>query len=307
MKTAPPPTLSSRQLWMAALKLPMYSVAIMPIVLGSAVAYWETQRIDWSTAIAFGLAAILILVWENLCNDVFDAATGIDRRKYHSLVNLTGQRRLLFWLAQGCLVAGLALITAIAQEQGWVMLGLILACCGLGYLYQGPPFRLGYHGLGELLCFPAFGPLAVSAAYFSQTGRFSETALLASISLGISTTLVLFCSHFHQAEDDLAAGKRSPIVRLGTARAAQVLPWACGLTLAAIAGPIIAGAFPVQTAIALVSVLPARNLCGYLRTWHAEPSASKNAKFLAIHFQFWSGLLLSLGFAIAVWMQATAA
>lgn len=298
--------MSPRQLWFAAIKLPMYSVAVMPIVLGSAVAYWETQRINWETALSFGLAAILILVWENLCNDVFDATTGIDRHKYHSLVNLTGQRQLLFWLAQLCLVAGLALIAAIAQEQGWIMLGLILACCGLGYLYQGPPFRLGYHGLGELLCFPAFGPLAVSAAYFSQTGRFSETALLASISLGISTTLVLFCSHFHQVEDDLAAGKRSPIVRLGTARAARLLPVACGLTLVAIAAPIFSGIFPAQAAIALMSLLPARKLCRYLRVWHAQPSASSSAKFLAIHFQFWSGLLLSLGFALAVWMKAAA-
>lgn len=299
MQTAPTRPTQPRKLWLAALKPPMYSVAIMPIVLGTAVAYWEIGQFNGVTALRFGLAAILILLWENLCNDVFDAATGIDRHKHHSLVNLTGRRWLLFWLAQASLIAGLVLIAAIAQTQGWLILGLILVCCLLGYLYQGPPFRLGYRGLGELLCFPAFGPLAVSAVYFSQTGTFSATALWASISLGISTTLVLFCSHFHQVEDDLAAGKKSPIVRLGTARAAQLLPWACGLTLAAIAGPILAGLFPAWTAIALLSVWPARSLCRYVQTWHSQPAAISRSKFLAIHFQFWSGLLLSLGFVLA--------
>ena len=41
---------------------------------------------------------------------------------------------------------------------------LVASCCFLGYLYQGPPFRLGYQGLGEPLCWIAFGPLAYSAA-----------------------------------------------------------------------------------------------------------------------------------------------
>jgi len=32
-------------------------------------------------------------------------------------------------------------------------------CCALGYSYQGPPFRFGYQGLGEIICFICFGPL----------------------------------------------------------------------------------------------------------------------------------------------------
>ena len=45
-----------------------------------------------------------------------------------------------------------------------LVLALVLLCCGLGYIYQGPPFRLGYRGLGEPLCWLAFGPCATAAA-----------------------------------------------------------------------------------------------------------------------------------------------
>ena len=47
----------------------------------------------------FLLAAILLL-WENLSNDVFDAETGVDALgKPHSVVNLTGRRGRIAWLS----------------------------------------------------------------------------------------------------------------------------------------------------------------------------------------------------------------
>ena len=43
----------------------------------------------------------------------------------------------------------------------------------MGYLYQGPPFRFSYLGLGEPLCFAAFGPLATCAFYLAQVSGHS--------------------------------------------------------------------------------------------------------------------------------------
>eukprot|EP00879_Flechtneria_rotunda_P010519 GHRR01010996.1.p1 GENE.GHRR01010996.1~~GHRR01010996.1.p1 ORF type:complete len:144 (-),score=28.36 GHRR01010996.1:307-738(-) len=40
--------------------------------------------------------------------------------------------------------------------------------------------------------------------------------------VGITTTVILFCSHWHQIEGDIKAGKMSPLVRLGTAKACEV-------------------------------------------------------------------------------------
>lgn len=289
----------NRRLWLAAIKPPMYSVAIMPIVLGTAVAFAETQRFQGAIFWTFMLSAILILAWENLSNDVFDAATGIDLNKAHSLVNLTRNKPLIFWLANLCLGFGIAGILAIALwQQDFTVLGLILACCGLGYTYQGPPFRLGYQGLGEILCFFAFGPLGVAAAYYSQTQTWSAGNLIAASILGITTTLVLFCSHFHQVEDDLAAGKRSPIVRLGTQRGAQLLPWLCGSVFALTGLGLILGQFSLWSLLVFASVLPALRLCRHVLTFHDQPLLVSNSKFLAIHFHFWSGVLLSLSFVL---------
>ncbi|MGG6293099.1 2-carboxy-1,4-naphthoquinone phytyltransferase [Leptolyngbya sp. AN02str] len=289
----------SKKLWMAAIKPPMYSVAIMPIAVGTAIAWAETRTLHWPIFLTFLLSAVLILAWENLSNDVFDSETGIDQNKHHSLVNLTGNKPLIFWIGNLCLALGVLGIVAIALwQRDFTVLGLILACCGLGYLYQGPPFRLGYHGLGEILCFFAFGPLAVEAAYYSQTQTFSLTALAASVVVGISTTLVLFCSHFHQVADDIAAGKRSPIVRLGTQRAANLLPWACGGLFGLIVVGAALGFFPLWTLIALASLPPALSLCRHVGQFHNHPERVSNSKFIAVSLHFWSGVLLCLGFVV---------
>lgn len=286
-----------KKLWLAAIKPPMYSVAIMPIALGTAVAYAETGRIDWGIFTTFLVSAILILAWENLSNDVFDSETGIDRNKPHSLVNLTGNKSLIFWIGNGCLMAGIAGILAIAWwQRDFTILGIILLCCGLGYAYQGPPLRLGYQGLGEILCFFSFGPLAVSAAYYSQTQTGSTASLIASMILGITTSLILFCSHFHQVEDDIAAGKRSPIVRLGTRRGAKLLPWICGSVFVLTGLFVALGIFPGWTLLVFGSLPPAIKLCRHVRSNHDKPDRVSNCKFIAVAFHFWSGVLLCLGF-----------
>ncbi len=121
------------KLWLAAIKPPMYSVAIMPIWLGTAIAYAETKTLHSGIFLIFLLSAILILAWENLHNDLFDSETGIDRNKLHSVVNLTGSKALIFWLGNLCLSLGIAGILAITWwQQDWTILSLVLLCCFLG-------------------------------------------------------------------------------------------------------------------------------------------------------------------------------
>ncbi|MBF2034498.1 MAG: 2-carboxy-1,4-naphthoquinone phytyltransferase [Leptolyngbyaceae cyanobacterium T60_A2020_046] len=293
-----------KKLWLAALKPPMYSVAMMPIVIGSAVAYAETQVFQAGIFVTFLVSAVLILAWENFSNDVFDSDTGIDINKHHSLVNLTRSRRLVFILGHLCLSLGIMGIVAIAlRQQDPTVILLILLCCALGYAYQGPPFRLGYQGLGEILCFFSFGPLGVGAAYYSQTQSWSAMSQLAGVLIGITTSLVLFCSHFHQVEDDLAAGKRSPIVRLGTARSAVLVPWCCGISLVLAGAAVALDAFPVWTLLMLASMPSAVRLSQHVLTYHDQPVKVSNAKFYAIGFHFWSGLLLGLGFVLTTVFQ----
>jgi 2-carboxy-1,4-naphthoquinone phytyltransferase len=290
---------SKNKLWLAAIKPPMYSVAIMPIIIGTAVAFGQTQIFRPEIFFTFLTGAIFILAWENISNDVFDSETGIDKNKAHSVVNLTQNKTLTFWLANFCLTVGILEILVISWwQKDLTVLGLILIACFFGYIYQGPPFRLGYHGLGEIICFIAFGPISISAVYYSQTQHFSLISLVTSIILGITTSIILFCSHFHQVEDDLAAGKRSPIVRLGTAKGATLLTW---FTLSIFPFSLIfalVGYFPLPTLIIFASLPWAVQLVLHVQKYHQQPEKVSNCKFIAVNFHFISGILLALGFIL---------
>lgn len=299
-RTADP---TKKKLWLAAIKPPMYSVAIMPIWVGTAVAYAETGIFQIAIFATFLISAILILAWENLSNDVFDSETGVDVNKANSLVNLTGNKSLIFWSGNLCLTAGLLGIGTIAfWQQDLTVIGLILLCCALGYLYQGPPFRLSYQGWGEFLCFFAFGPIAFAAVYYSQTKSWSVTNFAASVIIGIVTSLILFCSHFNQVEDDAAVGKKSPVVRLGSQRSAQILPWICGSIYGLTILGIVAQLFSVWTLLVFVSFPYAVKLCRFIGTHYHQPEKLLYCRFIAVSLHFWTGLMLGVGFMLgAAW------
>jgi len=289
----------NKKLWFAAIKPPMYSVAVMPIWVGSAVAYAVTGIFDPVVFCTFLLSAICILAWENVSNDVFDSETGVDVNKANSLVNLTGNKQLIFWIGNLLLAAGLLGIGAIAfWQRDLTVIGLILLCCALGYVYQGPPFRLSYKGLGEFLCFFAFGPIAFAAVSYSQTKSWSVPSFAASIVIGIATSLILFCSHFNQVKDDAAVGKKTPVVRLGSHRAAQLLPWICGSVYGLTVMFVALKLFPVWTLLVFVSFPYARKLCKFVWSHHLQPEKLLSCRFIAVSFHFWTGLMLGLGFVL---------
>ncbi|CAI5968660.1 unnamed protein product, partial [Closterium sp. NIES-65] len=278
--------------------------------VGASAAYLQTGVFHAGRFNSFLLFSVLVIAWLNLSNDGFDSFTGVDKTKPESVVNLTGSRFRVLAAAFLMLGVGLAGIfsgaAAVADPRvGW-LLAASIAC---GYVYQCPPFRLSYRGLGEPLCFFAFGPSATTAFYLHQASQVnvqqsqvnvqqsqvnvqqsqvnvqqsqvnvqqsqvnvqqsqvngqqsqqpgapapvSAAVLAASVLVGITTTLILFCSHFHQIDGDRAKGKLSPLVRLGTATGCEVvrvsvlalyifsaafvatgvLPWTCLLAAAA--------------------------------------------------------------------------
>ena len=195
--------IDKKQLWNQAIKWPLYSVAIIPIFICGAYNLYAFKDIKFINFLGFTIASILLLLWENLSNDLYDSETGIDEFKFHSIINLISNKKLIFLIAYLSLFLGLLIIYIISLSISINILILILSSCILGYLYQGPPFRLGYLGLGEPLCWFAFGPLAFAAGLIALNPigvyvdkiPWMESFLLAT-GPALSITLVLFCSHF---------------------------------------------------------------------------------------------------------------
>ena len=217
-------------------------------------------------------------------------------------MNLTGNRLLIFWISNLFLVLGLLGIVSISWfQKDFTVLELMVLACLLGYSYQGPPFRLGYQGLGELICFITFGPLAIAAVYYSQVQSLDLSLCAPAVIVGISTSLILFCSHFHQVEDDLAAGKRSPIVRLGTARGASFLSFGV-VSLYVLTGIfILLRIAPLLSSLIFLSLPLGIKLINYVKQYHDQPTPISSSKFIAVRLHFVSGILLAIGYILSVY------
>ena len=295
-----------KRLWKAAIKWPLYSVAIMPVFLAAGWTHAIKSNVRWGQLIGFLAASIFLLIWENLTNDLFDSVTGVDEFKFHSLVKLLGKRQLVRQLAYASLLFGLCLILILAFRSDPSVFFLVAGSCFLGYLYQGPPFRLGYQGLGEPLCWLAFGPLATAAALLVISPRSEitsvipwETSLLLGSGPALATTLVLFCSHFHQVIQDGLHGKKTPLVRLGTDRVAKLVPWIVTFVFAMEWIPILNGRLPISSLLSCIGLPPAIALIRLLSKHHNHPLMISECKFLALRFQTLNGIGFSLGIAIA--------
>ena len=294
--------INKKQLWNQAIKWPLYSVAIIPIFICGAYNLYAFKDIKFLNFLGFTIASLLLLFWENLTNDLYDSETGIDEFKFHSIVNLINNKKIIFLIAYLSLFLGLLIIYIISLSQSINILFLILLSCALGYLYQGPPFRLGYLGLGEPLCWIAFGPLAFAASLIALNplGMYvNEIPWRASLLLGtgpaLSITLVLFCSHFHQIKEDKKHGKNSPLVLIGTKKSAELVPWIIIFIYSFQAYTIFIEFIPRLCIFYLFSLPFGLRLINILKNYYRNPRALRDCKFIALKFQTINGFGLIIG------------
>ena len=335
--TSPTPPPNRAELWRRAIKLPMYSVALAPLAVAGALCHHWYGCVNVPQWGALATGACLVIAWLNLSNDAWDAATGVDDSKPESVVRLLGgdesedARKAavnkVHAVALGCLALGVgglcyaatqlaANATADVVYTVLAMLGAAVAC---GHMYQGPPFRLSYKGLGEPLCFAAFGPLATGAFYLALAGGvpggsvwmgvpatptlLQPGVLGAAVLVGITTTAILFTSHFHQEEGDRAAGKKSPVVRLGLRKAIDVLRG--GVLFHHFLASFLAfnGWLPVMGAVGVFIAMPLSIGVSSFAARHADaPAELFRTKYGAVRWHVAHAALLALGCWLDPWM-----
>eukprot|EP00892_Ulva_mutabilis_P006111 jgi/Ulvmu1/3872/UM018_0091.1 len=305
---------STLRLWLQCIKPPMYTVAVTPMVLGAVLAYYVTGVFNGAACTNLTVGGILVIAWLNLSNDAFDAVTGVDskQRKPESIINLTGAPWLVVLAIAFALLAwgGSKLYATLSAADSPASIALLAGAIICGYVYQGPPFRLSYKGLGEPLCLLAFSVLSTVPAFvaimraagsdLSAANLFAaHWPLLLPVSLvgGLTTTAILFCSHFHQGAGDRAAGKMSPIVRMGTTRACQVLQVGSLLTHALAFAALFADAgTQASAALTLLPAVAAVQMNSFAAKNHEVPADVKPLKVYAIRWH--TALTLALFLAL---------
>ncbi|KAJ4981893.1 hypothetical protein NE237_032730 [Protea cynaroides] len=286
-----------------AIKLPIYSVALVPLTVGTAAAYLQEGLFYARRYFVLLFSSVLIITWLNLSNDVYDFDTGADKNKKESVVNIVGSRTGTLITAYALLIFGFMGLGWASAEAGNIRSILLLSCAIIcGYIYQCPPFRLSYQGLGEPLCFSAFGPFATSAFYLMQSRSeihhlpLTGTVLSASLLVGFTTSLILFCSHFHQVAGDLSVGKMSPLVRIGNRTGSRVVKVAIGTLYFLLFVLCLSKILPLTCLVLCALTLPIGKLVvRYVEENHNDNAKIFMAKYYCVRLHALFGVALAAG------------
>lgn len=290
---------SALRAWMLAVRVPTLSAAVVPVLVGTALAM-RRYRVRPAVFVVTLCAALLIQIGTNLTNDLFDFQKGADTGQRLGPVRVV-QAGLLTQkqvAAASVLSFGLAVVLALylVMIGGWPIVAIGLAAIASGIAYTGGPWPLGYHGLGDVFVFVFFGLVAVSGTFYLQAGAVNGAALIASLPVAMLVTAILVVNNLRDIDTDRRAGKRTLAVRLG--RGATRLQY----SILVLGAYLIAAAMWLCGAASSWAILPWLTLPFGVRlareAWRAE-GAALNAvlrKTAALHLAF--GVLLAVGLAL---------
>jgi 1,4-dihydroxy-2-naphthoate octaprenyltransferase len=206
--------------WLSAIRPKTLSLAMVPVLVGSVLAWTEGTALRWSVAIAALLAATLIQIGTNLHNDAADFERGADdpatrlgppRATAEGWLSAREVRRGAALSFTGAFLLGIYLVWV----GGWFILVLGLASIAAGLAYTAGPRPIAYSGLGELFVLLFFGVAGVAGSHYLQTGHLSEAAVLAGLAIGLPASAVLAVNNYRDLDNDRAVGKITLAVRLG--------------------------------------------------------------------------------------------
>ncbi|MFX1465524.1 MAG: 1,4-dihydroxy-2-naphthoate octaprenyltransferase [Promethearchaeota archaeon] len=296
---------SSIKLWFNATRPKFLTAVIVPIILGSVIAFVYENAFYPLYFILALFGGISLHAGTNIANDYFDFKSGTDviNKEVTPFSGGSDFLREGILKPRDVLIAsiillgiGIAIGLYFTFVIGWflLLLGLIGALCG--FFYVG----LASKGLGEAAIGINFGPLCVIGAYYVQTAKITLIPLIASIPIAFLITAVVWINQFPDYVADKEVGKDHLVVRLGRSLSAvRVYHGLIIGTYVAIALSIIFSFLPLFCLISFITLplfaIPGMKIAhkNYLDTPKLIP-----AQAMTIMTHLFTGILLIVGFLI---------
>jgi 1,4-dihydroxy-2-naphthoate polyprenyltransferase len=245
---------ASAKEWVSGARPRTLPAAIVPVVVGSAVAAGYGHFVWWRAGLAL-FVALALQIGVNYANDYSDGVRGTDARRVGPLrlvaTGLARPRQVLA-AAFGCFAAACAAGLVLAAVSSWWLVLAGAAAVAAAWFYTGGSRPYGYRALGEISVFVFFGLLAVTGTAYVQLGRVPWLALAAAVPVGLLACALLVVNNLRDIGTDAVTGKRTLAVVLGDQRT-RLLYVACALVPFGVAA-LIAALRPV--ALAALAAIP---------------------------------------------------
>ncbi|HMQ75498.1 MAG TPA: 1,4-dihydroxy-2-naphthoate polyprenyltransferase [Flavobacteriales bacterium] len=305
--------------WLHAFRLRTLPLAVSSIIVGSALAWYGRKAVMQYDAFSRPvlwlalLTAVLLQILSNLANDLGDHQHGTDnqdrvgpqRAVQSGAITPAQMKRAMIICGLLAFTSGCTLITVALgltlQTLLFLLLGLAAIGAAVKYTFGSNPY--GYAGLGDISVFLFFGIVGVCGTFYLHTRGFVPldlwwALLLPSVAFGSLSAGVLNVNNMRDIRNDAASGKRTLVVRMGSANARI---YHTVLVLGGVACLVAFALMGDQGWVSWLFLLTAPVFLMHLkRVWSAvEPrSLDPQLKVLAMS-TFLTALLFSLGLILA--------
>ena len=292
------------QKWWDAIRPWSYTAAIVPVLLGAAVAAHEVT-INWLLLVLALVGSIAIQGGTNLMNDYYDYKKGTDT----PAVKGTGGALLrgdmtpeqIFRAGIIAFALGSVIGLYLVYTTGPFIFWLGLCSVAVGYFYTAGPFALAYVGLGELAVFIFMGPVMVLGSYYLQQPVIALPVIWAALPVSFVVAAILHANNLRDIDTDIINHKRTLATMLGRSGARIEFYVLVGGAFVSVLVLIALGLAPWPTLISFAMVPLAWRL---MRTAATEVAAEKLHPVLrgsaVLHMRF--GMLYVIGWVIALWV-----
>lgn len=216
--------LNSLRAWLLAARPKTLTAAVIPVLLGSALAF-SNGEFKTTPALLCALFACGMQIAANFINDLFDFLKGSDRKDRLGPPRACAEG----WITPGAMklgigimlmvscLAGLGLLFSVwgnLPHGGWELVVLGVVCVLFAFLYTT---ILSYRGWGDLLVLVFFGFVPVGGTYYVQAYSLNMDVVVLSLVSGLAIDTLLMVNNYRDREQDALSGKRTLVVRFGEA------------------------------------------------------------------------------------------
>lgn len=208
--------------WIEGARLRTLPMAVAPVIVGSAAAYFG-GGFHLGRALLALVVSLLLQIGVNYANDYSDGIRGTDENRVGPL-RLVGSGaatpRAVKLAALGCFAAAMiAGLILVLLSQAWWFILIGIACVLAAWGYTGGKNPYGYLGLGDIFVFVFFGLVATVGTTATQLGAPNAESWVGAVSTGLIAVALLMANNVRDIPTDAQVGKRTLAVRLGERRA----------------------------------------------------------------------------------------
>lgn len=305
--------------WLILTRACVFSMTLTSGLIGGLLAVGQ-PGFDWGYFLLAVLGIALAHAGNNLVNDYFDLAVGLDssedyvRAQYapHPLLSGMSSKREMLTAILLINVLDLIILVVLTMARGPMIVVFALLGLFISIFYTAPPIRLKQIGLGELGVLLVWGPLMSGGTYYAATGNLPFWAAVATLPYALLVTTVLMGKHIDKIKQDSAKGIRTLPVVLGERTALNVTKVLFVLFYPVVIALVLSGHLSVWLLVVLLSIpMLLETLGAYSQPKPAEPPENYPVWplwFVSIAFRFTRlagglfilGLILHLIFPLTI-------